>query len=46
VGLMALLTDSGAGVFDEACFNIPTLGVLYKVSALDAMTAAARRESN
>jgi NAD(P) transhydrogenase len=46
VGLMALLTDSGAGVFDEACFNIPTLGALYKVAALDAMTAAARRESN
>ena len=46
VGLMALLTDSSAGVFDEACFNIPTLGALYKVAALDAMTAAARRESN
>jgi len=37
VGLMALLTGSGAGVFDEACFNIPTLGSLYKVAALDAM---------
>jgi len=37
VGLMALLTGSGAGVFDEACFNIPTLGALYKVAALDAM---------
>lgn len=40
VGLMALLTGSGAGVFDEACFNIPTLGSLYKVATLDAMTAA------
>jgi NAD(P) transhydrogenase len=38
VGLMALLTESGAGLFDEACFNIPTLGMLYKVAALDAMT--------
>jgi NAD(P) transhydrogenase len=37
VGLMALLTGSGAEVFDEACFNIPTLGSLYKVAALDAM---------
>jgi NAD(P) transhydrogenase len=46
VGLMALLTGSGAAVFDGACFNIPTLGTLYKVATLDAMTTAARRESN
>jgi len=45
VGLMALLTDSGAAIFDEACFNIPTLGALYKVAALDAMTTAARSGS-
>jgi NAD(P) transhydrogenase len=45
VGLMALLTGSGAGVFDEACFNIPTLGALYKVAALDAMTTAMQRGS-
>jgi NAD(P) transhydrogenase len=37
VGLKALLTGSGAGVFDEACFNIPALGSLYKIAALDAM---------
>jgi NAD(P) transhydrogenase len=42
VGLMALLTGSGAAVFDGACFNIPTLGALYKVAALDALTTAAR----
>jgi NAD(P) transhydrogenase len=46
VGLIALLTGSGAEVFDEACFNIPTLGSLYKVAALDAMTTAARRGSD
>jgi len=40
IGLMALLTGSGARMFDEACFNIPTLGALYKVAALDAMKAA------
>ncbi len=45
VGLMALLTDSGVAIFDEACFNIPTLGALYKVAALDAMTTAARSGS-
>ncbi len=40
IGLMAVLTDSKAELFDQACFNIPTLGMLYKVAALDAMTAA------
>lgn len=40
IGLMALLTGAGANVFDEACFNIPTLGALYKVAALEAMTGA------
>ncbi len=39
IGLMAMLTGSSAGIFDEACFNIPTLGQLYKVAALDAMAA-------
>jgi hypothetical protein len=24
-------------LFDETCFNIPTLGALYKVAALDAV---------
>jgi NAD(P) transhydrogenase len=40
IGLMALLKGAGAEMFDEACFNIPTLGSLYKVASLDAMTAA------
>ena len=42
VGLMALLAGAGVDVFEEACFNIPTLGALYKVAALDACAAAAR----
>ena len=46
VGLMALLAGSGASVFDEVCFNIPTLGELYKVAALDALTTAAQRASS
>ena len=37
---MALLTGSGVAVFEEACFNIPTLGTLYKLAAADAMTRA------
>ena len=44
VGLMALLTDSGAGLFEEACFNIPTLGALYKVAALDAIKTRAGQQ--
>ena len=45
VGLMALLAGSSASVFDEVCFNIPTLGALYKVAALDALAAATKRVS-
>jgi NAD(P) transhydrogenase len=41
VGLMALLTGSSVGLFEEACFNVPTLGTLYKTAALDATLAAA-----
>jgi NAD(P) transhydrogenase len=37
IGLMAMLTGSSVGIFDEACFNIPTLGQLYKIAALQAM---------
>jgi NAD(P) transhydrogenase len=44
IGLMVLLTGGGASMFEEACFNIPTLGTLYKGAALDAM-AASRRAS-
>jgi NAD(P) transhydrogenase len=40
IGLMAMLAGSSAEIFDEACFNIPTLGTLYKVAALDAMNAS------
>ena len=41
VGLMVMLAGGSTDIFDEACFNIPTLGVLYKVAALDALRAAA-----
>jgi NAD(P) transhydrogenase len=37
VGLMAMLCNASIGLFDEACFNMPTLGQLYKTAALDAM---------
>ena len=38
LGLIAMLTNCTAHVFDEACFNLPTLGQMYKVAALDAIT--------
>jgi NAD(P) transhydrogenase len=37
VGMMALLTESGAEVFNQACFNYPTLGDLYKYATYDAL---------
>jgi NAD(P) transhydrogenase len=40
VGLIAMLAGLSATVFEEACFNIPTLGSLYKIAAMDAMKAS------
>jgi NAD(P) transhydrogenase len=40
VGLIAMLSNSTARIFDEACFNLPTLGQLYKTAALDAIAAS------
>lgn len=42
IGLMVMLAGGSADFFHEACFNIPTLGSLYKVAAMDAATAAAK----
>ena len=41
IGLMAMLTESTAELFVEACFNVPTLGPLYKMATLDAIRAEA-----
>jgi NAD(P) transhydrogenase len=37
IGLMAMLTGSSVQIFLEACFNVPTLGMLYKTAALEAL---------
>jgi NAD(P) transhydrogenase len=42
VGLIALMTSASVDLFDEACFNVPTLGALYKVAAFEASLAASR----
>jgi NAD(P) transhydrogenase len=39
IGLMALLFGATANVFVEACFNVPTLGMLYKTATLAAIRA-------
>jgi NAD(P) transhydrogenase len=40
IGLMAMLTESTADIFVEACFNVPTLGMLYKTATIQAIQAA------
>ena len=37
LGLLALLTETGADLFNRACFNYPTLGDLYKYATFDAL---------
>jgi len=37
IGLMAMLNNCSVQIFIDACFNVPTLGPLYKYAALDAM---------
>ena len=34
---MAMLAGAGAGMFNQACFNYPTLGDLYKYATYDAI---------
>ena len=40
IGLMAMLTEQTAEIFVEACFNVPTLGMLYKTATIQALQAA------
>jgi NAD(P) transhydrogenase len=37
VGLMAMIAEGDAEMFNRACFNYPTLGDLYKYAAYDVM---------
>lgn len=37
IGLVALMTGGGAELFLDTCFNYPTLGDLYKLTATDAV---------
>jgi NAD(P) transhydrogenase len=37
IGLMAMLAGSTTEIFIEACFNVPTLGAMYKTATLNAL---------
>jgi NAD(P) transhydrogenase len=37
IGLVAMMCNASANLFDDACFNLPTLGVLYKFATLNAL---------
>jgi NAD(P) transhydrogenase len=37
IAVMAMLTDQDASLFEHACFNIPTLGWLYKTATINAL---------
>ena len=41
VGVVAMLSESTAELFNRACFNYPTLGDLYKIATYDAMVKRA-----
>jgi NAD(P) transhydrogenase len=40
IGMMAMLGGATVEMFDEACFNMPTLGTLYKLATYDALLKA------
>jgi len=42
IGLIAMLAEAGADLFNRACFNYPTLGDLYKYATYNAL---AQREN-
>jgi NAD(P) transhydrogenase len=37
IGMLAMLCQADAELFNRACFNYPTLGDLYKYATYDAM---------
>jgi NAD(P) transhydrogenase len=37
IGLMAMMCGGSTTLFEDACFNMPTLGVMYKTATLTAL---------
>lgn len=44
VGMIAMLAEGGADLFNRACFNFPTLGDLYKYATYDALLQLRARQ--
>jgi len=44
IGLVALLCEGSAQLFIDACFNMPTLGMLYKSATLNGLRSLAAAE--
>ncbi|MDR3455896.1 MAG: Si-specific NAD(P)(+) transhydrogenase [Verrucomicrobiae bacterium] len=44
IGLMAMLANATASIFLDACFNVPTLGGLYKTATMNALQGLALPE--
>ncbi len=42
VGVIAMLADATAELFNRSCFNFPTLGDLYKIATYNAYRSAGR----
>jgi NAD(P) transhydrogenase len=42
LGLLAMLMRVGSELFDRACFNLPTLGDLYRIATYKAVLARYR----
>jgi NAD(P) transhydrogenase len=37
IGLVAMMCNASANLFVDACFNLPTLGTLYKTATMNAL---------
>ena len=37
IGMIAMTCNASANLFVDACFNMPTLGILYKTATLNAL---------
>jgi NAD(P) transhydrogenase len=42
IGVMAMMTGCSVQIFVQTCFNVPTLGQLYKIAAIDALQEVAK----
>ncbi len=45
IGVMAMMTGSGIELFNQTCFNYPTLGDMYKHAAIDAQIRRERGDN-